>query len=111
MAQAKNVAQGAYVTVIDSREITKPKLRVAAYVRVSSDSEDQINSYIAQVDFYTKYISQHEEKAQTVHLSGLLPFLQQKSHVAWKSKNTTGTPDVIIAELNNLFYMIFFRML
>ncbi|MBQ9513140.1 MAG: recombinase family protein, partial [Lachnospiraceae bacterium] len=61
MAQAKNVAQGAWVTVIDSRQETKPKLRVAAYVRVSSDSEDQINSYIAQVDFYTKYISQHED--------------------------------------------------
>jgi len=61
MAQAKNVAQGAYVTVIDSRETTKPKLRVAAYARVSSDSEDQINSYIAQVDYYTRYISQHED--------------------------------------------------
>ena len=61
MAQIKNVAQGAWVTVIDSRETVKPKLRVAAYVRVSSDSEDQINSYLAQVDFYTKYIASKEE--------------------------------------------------
>ena len=61
MAQIKNVAQGAWVTVIDSRETVKPKLRVAAYVRVSSDSEDQINSYLAQVDFYTKYIASREE--------------------------------------------------
>ena len=40
------------VTVIDPRVPEKAKLRVAAYARVSSDSEDQVNSYIAQVDFY-----------------------------------------------------------
>lgn len=40
--------------------MTPAKLRVAAYARVSSDSEDQINSYIAQVDFYTRFISTHE---------------------------------------------------
>ena len=45
------------ITVIDPRQPEKARLRVAAYARVSSDSEDQINSYIAQVDFYTKYIS------------------------------------------------------
>ena len=39
----------------------KAKLRVAAYARVSSDSEDQVNSYIAQVDFYSKYIAGKEE--------------------------------------------------
>lgn len=37
------------VTVIDPRIPEKAKLRVAAYARVSSDSEDQVNSYIAQV--------------------------------------------------------------
>ena len=41
------------VTVIDPRIPEKTKLRVAAYARVSSDSEDQVNSYIAQVDFYS----------------------------------------------------------
>ena len=34
------------VTVIDPRIPEKAKLRVAAYARVSSDSEDQVNSYI-----------------------------------------------------------------
>ena len=61
MAQAKNVAQGSWVTVIDSRPLSTAKLRVAAYARVSSDSEDQINSYIAQVDYYTKHIASKEE--------------------------------------------------
>ena len=45
------------ITVIDPRKPEAAKLRVAAYARVSSDSEDQLNSYLAQVDFYTKYIS------------------------------------------------------
>jgi site-specific DNA recombinase len=31
--------------------------RVAAYARVSTDSEEQLTSYEAQVDYYTKYIS------------------------------------------------------
>jgi len=48
------------ITVIDPRVPEKEKLRVAAYARVSSDSEDQINSYLAQVDFYTQYISSRE---------------------------------------------------
>ena len=30
--------------------------RIAAYCRVSSDSEDQRNSYIRQVKYYTEYI-------------------------------------------------------
>jgi len=60
MTKVKNIAQGSYVTVIESRDMTPAKLRVAAYARVSSDSEDQINSYIAQVDFYTRFISTHE---------------------------------------------------
>lgn len=49
------------VTVIDPRVPEKAKLRVAAYARVSSDSEDQVNSYIAQVDFYTKHIRGKED--------------------------------------------------
>ena len=60
MAQVKNVAQGAWVSVIDASPRSKAKLRVAAYARVSSDSDDQINSYLAQVDYYTKYIASHE---------------------------------------------------
>lgn len=36
------------------------KLRVAAYCRVSSSSEDQLNSFMAQNVHYTQYISAHE---------------------------------------------------
>jgi len=49
------------VTVIDPRAPEKAKLRIAAYARVSSDSDDQVNSYIAQVDYYTKFIASHED--------------------------------------------------
>ncbi len=49
------------ITVIDPHAPEKTRLRVAAYARVSSDSKDQINSYLAQVDFYTRYISSKED--------------------------------------------------
>ncbi len=41
-----------------SRESTgvKAKKRVAAYARVSTDSDEQFTSYEAQVDYYTKFI-------------------------------------------------------
>ena len=32
------------------------KKRVAAYARVSTDEEEQLTSYEAQVDYYTRYI-------------------------------------------------------
>ena len=32
------------------------KIRVAAYARVSSNSADQLNSFITQVEYYTQYI-------------------------------------------------------
>ena len=34
----------------------KKKRRTAAYARVSTDSEEQLTSYAAQVDYYTNYI-------------------------------------------------------
>ena len=34
------------------------KRKVAAYARVSTDHEEQLTSYEAQVDYYTKYIKQ-----------------------------------------------------
>ena len=36
------------------------KLRVAAYCRVSSDSSDQMNSFAAQMNYYTTLISGKE---------------------------------------------------
>jgi DNA invertase Pin-like site-specific DNA recombinase len=37
------------------------KRRTAAYARVSTDSEEQLTSYGAQVDYYTKYIKERSE--------------------------------------------------
>ena len=37
-------------------KISKNKKKVAAYARVSTDNEEQISSYEAQVDYYTRYI-------------------------------------------------------
>ena len=39
----------------------KPKLRIAAYCRVSTDSDEQAGSYEAQVAHYTDYISRNPE--------------------------------------------------
>lgn len=37
------------------------KIRVAAYCRVSTDQEEQENSFKNQVDYYTRYIASHPE--------------------------------------------------
>ncbi len=37
------------------------KRRVAAYARVSTDSEEQLTSYEAQIDYYTNYINRNQE--------------------------------------------------
>lgn len=37
------------------------KIRVGAYIRVSSDSDDQENSYIVQYDYYTKLIASNPD--------------------------------------------------
>ncbi len=47
---------------INPRETQTPKkLRVAAYCRVSTDSEEQLNSYSTQVTYYTNYIKSKPE--------------------------------------------------
>ena len=35
------------------------KIRVCAYARVSSDSDDQLNSFSAQVEYFTRLIQSH----------------------------------------------------
>ena len=45
-----------------SREETKDniqKIKVAAYCRVSTDTDEQASSYETQINHYTDYISQH----------------------------------------------------
>lgn len=57
----------ATVTMIPARRRTgsrvrqeeAPKLRVAAYCRVSADTDEQVTSYEAQVEHYTEYIKKN----------------------------------------------------
>ena len=44
-----------------NHERNAQKLRVAAYCRVSSSSEDQLNSFAAQNIHYTQYITEHKD--------------------------------------------------
>ena len=62
------MAINANVTVIPARkhkrkspDEEKPKLRVAAYCRVSTDSDEQATSYEAQIEHYTAFISGHPD--------------------------------------------------
>ena len=50
-AKSRNELQG--------KSRTEKKLKVAAYCRVSTDQEDQLHSFEAQVEYYTRYISDH----------------------------------------------------
>lgn len=43
------------------KKAEKPKLRVAAYCRVSTDSDEQATSYEAQIEHYTEYISKNPD--------------------------------------------------
>lgn len=43
------------------QEEEKPKLRVAAYCRVSTDSDEQATSYESQVEHYTEYIQKNPD--------------------------------------------------
>ncbi len=46
-------------TSVPKTAVTKRK--VCAYARVSTDHEEQLTSYAAQVDYYTNYIKNHSE--------------------------------------------------
>ena len=46
-------------TAMPNMAITKR--RVAAYARVSTDSDEQYTSYEAQIDYYTQYIKKRED--------------------------------------------------
>lgn len=44
-----------------AKAVEKPKLKVAAYCRVSTDSDEQAGSYEVQVQHYTDYIERNKE--------------------------------------------------
>ncbi|WP_304635889.1 recombinase family protein [uncultured Oscillibacter sp.] len=63
------------------------KLRVAAYCRVSTDSEDQLTSYAAQKEYYTRKIEENPEW----ELAGI-----------FADRGTTGTSTKKRAEFNRM---------
>ncbi|MDE7398801.1 MAG: recombinase family protein [Oscillospiraceae bacterium] len=46
----------AEITIIPAKERSAEIVRTAAYARVSSDSEDQLNSFAAQIKYYTELL-------------------------------------------------------
>ena len=49
------------VVINPTKQLNTDKLHVAAYVRVSSDSDDQENSFLTQYDYYNNLISSNPE--------------------------------------------------
>ncbi|MBQ2615841.1 MAG: recombinase family protein [Synergistaceae bacterium] len=47
--------------IVDSDTLQPRKLRVAAYARVSTEQDEQQNSYEAQVNYYTSYIKANDQ--------------------------------------------------
>ena len=45
----------------ENNQVVTKKKRVCAYARVSTDSEDQLHSYNAQIDEYTKRIQRNDD--------------------------------------------------
>ncbi len=52
-----NIVKDVRVIKATKQNDLSDKLRVAAYCRVSTDSSDQLNSFFAQVKYYTDYIN------------------------------------------------------
>lgn len=44
-----------------TQDTVSQKRKVAAYARVSTDSDEQLSSYEAQVNFYTQHIKNNPE--------------------------------------------------
>jgi len=60
MARSVTVIPAQNRQTVKTNQRTVRKLRVAAYCRVSTDNEDQLHSFDAQVAYYTKYIGEHQ---------------------------------------------------
>ncbi len=56
-SMALNGRQVKVITIEATKQLEEIKLRVAAYARVSSSSEDQLNSFAAQNQYYTELIA------------------------------------------------------
>ena len=65
------------------------KLRVAAYCRVSSDSSDQLNSFVAQLNRYTALITSRENWSICIRMRGSRA-PQQKSVPTFNGSSRTA---------------------
>ena len=63
----------------------KRKLRVAAYCRVSTEEEEQQNSFEVQVAYYTDKITHHEGW----RLAGILRTMESQASAPRKESNLT----------------------
>ncbi len=61
MARSVTVIPATINPITHLPKMAAVKRRVAAYARVSTDSEEQLTSYEAQVDYYTRYIQSKPE--------------------------------------------------
>lgn len=68
----------------------KEKTRVAAYCRVSTDMEDQLNSLSAQIKYFTEYISGHEnyELIEAYYDEGMVVKVQKPCIVRKRVQNS-----------------------
>ena len=73
-------------------EVTK-KLRVAAYARVSTEQDEQQNSYEAQVDYYSHYISSNPDWV-------FIGVFADKGITGTNTKNRDGFNEMIDLALN-----------
>jgi DNA invertase Pin-like site-specific DNA recombinase len=60
-AKTLNPANPQVIVIDPILQVRSHKLRTAAYARVSSDSDDQLYSFAAQVSYYTELIKGNEE--------------------------------------------------
>lgn len=91
--------------------IRKDKLlRVAAYFRVSTDSEDQINSFVAQVKYYNDFIKKNYRSTNMIKLlncnnieSGEISIISNHLNIKYGSNDTgkSTISNAINAKINN----------
>ena len=60
-ASAKRVTVIPAAQEFIQKDIRNQRLRVAPYCRVSTDSEEQLNSYAAQIEYYTAKIAENPD--------------------------------------------------
>ena len=61
MAKNVKVIQATSPILSAQSQISVKKRRVAAYARVSTEKDEQQNSYEAQIEYYTRYIKSNPE--------------------------------------------------